>query len=111
MVEYSGGLPTFLAGDFNMQNTSQGFQYLEDYGTKPLSDAFRIYHGGVAPFAYTTTYNFTSNYSPLNAKRIDYIFMSSAVHVEDCWIPHASYGGNENYTYSDHFPVIGDFHF
>jgi endonuclease/exonuclease/phosphatase family metal-dependent hydrolase len=110
-VEHSGSLPAILVGDFNMRNYSYAFQYLENYGTKPLQDVYRIFHGGIAPMDYTFSH-FDINYNPLGDgknRRIDYIFASSGISVLNCSIPKDSYGINQ--TYSDHYPVFCEIEF
>ena len=104
VVELSGGLPTILMGDFNLHNTSHAFQFTENYGDKPLADAYRIYHGGTAPFDYTSA-KFDANYVS-KTSRIDFIFISEHVQVTSCTIPKDNYGDDQ--TYSDHYPVLMD---
>jgi endonuclease/exonuclease/phosphatase family metal-dependent hydrolase len=103
----TGDLPVFLAGDFNLLNTSAGYAYLENYGDKPLQDSYRIYHGGVAPAEYSLS-RFNASYVPPdpNGRRIDFIFTSHDVAIRSCTIPKDSYGDGR--TYSDHYPVVLD---
>jgi len=101
--ELTGDLPTILMGDFNMQNTSLAFSYLEEYGDKPMHDSFKEFNNGSVPFDYTT--NEFRPFSPeLNKKRIDYIFLSSSIVADYVEIPKDIYGDDR--TYSDHYPVL-----
>jgi endonuclease/exonuclease/phosphatase family metal-dependent hydrolase len=107
VVEYTGDLPVFVMGDFNMYNTSAGFAFMENYGSKPLQDAYRVYHGGVAPYDWSFAPQFNANFQPSPSQsRIDFIFISEGISVEKCWIPKDRYGSNQ--TYSDHYPVLLD---
>ena len=101
--ELTGNLPTILMGDFNMQNSSLAFSYLEEYGDKPMYDSFKEFNNGTVPFDYTT--NEFRPFSPeLNKKRIDYIFLSSSIAANYVEIPKDIYGDNR--VYSDHYPVL-----
>ncbi|QEE17471.1 endonuclease/exonuclease/phosphatase family protein [Promethearchaeum syntrophicum] len=101
--ELTGDFPTILMGDFNMQNTSLAFSYLEEYGDKHMHDSFKEFHNGTVPFDYTT--NEFQPFSPeLDKKKIDYIFLSSSIVADFVEIPKDIYGDDQ--TYSDHYPVL-----
>ena len=102
--ELTGDLPTILMGDFNLQNTSLAFNYLEEYGDKPMHDSFKEYHNGTVPFDYTTN-SFRPFDPDVNKKRIDYIFLSSSIVADYIEIPKEIYGDNQQ-PYSDHYPVL-----
>jgi endonuclease/exonuclease/phosphatase family metal-dependent hydrolase len=104
VVELTGGLPTFLMGDFNLYNSSAAFKYLDNYGKKPLQDAYRLAHNNSVLFDYSAS-NFDVTLKPTHS-RIDFIFVSTQITPNSCWIPKDSYGHNQ--TYSDHYPVLLD---
>ncbi len=101
--EYTGNLPVFLMGDFNLNHTTESYQYLDNYGAKPLQDSYRLIHGSPIPFDYSVS-RFDANYAPNYDRRIDFIFVSESVQPINISIPKDSYG--QNLTYSDHYPVI-----
>ena len=101
--ELTGDLPTILMGDFNLQNTSIAFSYLEEYGDKPMHDSFKEFNNGTVPFDYTTN-EFRPFDPEMNKKRIDYIFLSSTIVADYVDIPKDTYGNDR--TYSDHYPVL-----
>lgn len=107
IFEITGDLPVVLLGDFNMQNTSAAFAYLENYGEKPLQDSYKSFNNGTVPFDYTTN-EFKPFDSSLDMKRIDYIFHSESITIENFEIPKDYYG--ENRPYSDHYPVVAQIH-
>ncbi len=101
--ELTGDFPTILMGDFNLQNTSLAFSYLEEYGDKPMYDSFKEYHNGTVPFDYTTN-SFRPFDPDVSKKRIDYIFLSSSIEADYVETPKDIYGDNQ--PYSDHYPVL-----
>jgi endonuclease/exonuclease/phosphatase family metal-dependent hydrolase len=106
IVEYSGGVPVILAGDFNLNKSSSGFEYLENYGAKPLQSSFHLVN---VPSTYETdTYNgFNITYNnPDNM--IDLIFISQAITVHTCIVSNTTYNGPDGLPHfpSDHNPVI-----
>ena len=110
MTIYSGGLPTFIMGDFNLRNESTAFPILENYkdpgDNKPMWDAYRVYKGdqiGYLPYATTSPQDWDVRKDPENNSRIDFIFISENINVSQCTIPKDSYDGYR--TYSDHYPV------
>ncbi|MFX0101362.1 MAG: endonuclease/exonuclease/phosphatase family protein [Candidatus Hodarchaeota archaeon] len=92
--EYSGGLPVFLMGDFNMRNSTSAFDLLENYGGKALSDT---YDGN------KTTSN-SWDPSRIYGSRIDFILISSTISIINCSIEQDTYGSG--LLYSDHYPVV-----
>ena len=101
--DLTGDLPVILLGDFNMQNTSEAFSYLENYGEKPLYDSFKAFYNDTVPFDYST--NEFKPFDPsLDKKRIDYIFLTDSISIDYIEIPKDHYG--ENQPYSDHYPVV-----
>ncbi len=107
---YSGGLPTFIMGDFNMRNDSEAFPILENYmdpgDNKPMRDAYRVYKVdqiGYLPYDTTSPQDWDVRKDPENKSRIDFIFISNGIMVNQCTIPKDSYDGYR--TYSDHYPV------
>lgn len=110
ILEYSGGLPTILMGDFNLQNESRAFDILENYENpgdyKPMRDAYRVYKEktlGYLPYATTSPLDWDIRKEREDKSRIDFIFISEHIMVNKCSIPQDSY--DEYRTYSDHFPV------
>ena len=110
MTLYSGGLPTFIMGDFNLRNESIAFPILENYNdpgeNKPMWDAYRVYQVdqiGYLPYATTSPKDWDVRKDPEDKSRIDFIFISNNINVSQCTIPKDSYDGYR--TYSDHYPV------
>ncbi|MHA1719050.1 MAG: endonuclease/exonuclease/phosphatase family protein [Promethearchaeota archaeon] len=103
IAQLTKDLPTILMGDFNMENTSLAFSYLEEYGDKPLHDSLKEFNNGTVPFDYTTN-EFRPLSPELEKKRIDYIFLSSSIVAENVQIPKDTYRNDR--TYSDHYPVL-----
>ena len=96
--EYSGGLPIFLTGDFNMNNKTEAFQILLNQGIK-LNDAFS------GP--ETVSYNDWEVDISATCCRIDFILTSGLVQILNCSIPKDTYG-IDDLVYSDHYPVIAN---
>ncbi len=99
----TGDLPVFLMGDFNLNNSHESYSYLDNFGTKPLQDSYKLIHGTPIPFDYSVS-KFDASYVPTSDRRIDYIFISNHIQPLNISIPKDSYG--QNLTYSDHYPVI-----
>ena len=76
MKEFGSDLPTFLTGDFNVDQTHQSYATILENGT--LVDSY-----SVAPIRYALNGTF-NNYSTsdFTASRIDHIFVSPNVKVE-----------------------------
>lgn len=104
IAQYAGNLPVFLLGDFNMVNTTASYQDLTSDGSVMLNDAFKVANNGTAPLDYS--FNGFSTETPEELKRIDYIFISGGITVNNCWIPKNSY--LTDHTFSDHYPVLLD---
>lgn len=110
MSEYSGGLPAFVMGDFNLRNESKAFPILENYDdpgdNKEMRDAYRVYKEdqlGYLPYDTTSPIDWDVRKDSDEKSRIDFIFISEHVAVNKCEIPKDSYDGYR--TYSDHYPV------
>ncbi len=105
ILTYSSSLPVLLMGDFNLENTSLAYGELLSYSEKPLQDAYRIANeneaGGI-PWDHTFNYFDTSRIH--TKSRIDFIFVSGGISVDQCWIPKDVYDGTR--PYSDHYPVL-----
>lgn len=93
-----------------MRNESQAFPFLENYmdpgDNKPMRDAYRVYKVdqiGYLPYATTSPKDWDVRMDPENKSRIDFIFISETITVNECRIPRDSYDGYR--TYSDHYPV------
>ncbi|MHA1111183.1 MAG: endonuclease/exonuclease/phosphatase family protein [Promethearchaeota archaeon] len=109
IAEYSGAIPTIVAGDFNL-NTSQSYwDLLENYGEKPLNSSYHLAHGW--QHYYNTTF---SSFNPAASNHtsfmIDFIFVSNDITVNSCEILDDSYIGPDGLTHyaSDHYPVIAN---
>lgn len=111
ITEYSVGLPVFLMGDFNLRNYSVAFNILENYqnprDNRALYDAFRVYKEqtiGYLPYETTSPVDWDVRKDSSDKSRIDFIFISSQIHVLNCQVL-KDYHGNYQ-TYSDHYPVL-----
>lgn len=111
ILEYSGGLPVFLMGDFNLRNTSVAFPLLENYQNpgsfRPMRDSFRVYKEatiGYLPYETSSPRDWDVRKDPSDKSRIDFIFISEQVQVTSCNVIKDSY--DEYRTYSDHYPVL-----
>ncbi len=105
ILTFSGDLPIFLMGDFNFENTSLAYGGLLSYTEKPLYDTYVLANEGTSggvPWDYSTN-SFDSTTIP-NKSRIDFIFASGDISVDQCWIPKDVYDGTR--PYSDHYPVL-----
>ncbi|MHA1617891.1 MAG: endonuclease/exonuclease/phosphatase family protein [Promethearchaeota archaeon] len=105
ILTFSGDLPVFLMGDFNFENSSIAYGDLVSYTEKPLDDSYVVSNGdgeGGVPWDYSTN-SFDSITIPAKS-RIDFIFVSRDISVDQCWIPKDVYDGNR--VYSDHYPVL-----
>jgi endonuclease/exonuclease/phosphatase family metal-dependent hydrolase len=106
IAEYSGDIPTIVAGDFNLNTSMSYWNLLENYGTKPLQSAYNIVHG--PPPHYNTTFSgFDPATSTHTSFMIDFIFVSADVSVSTCDILNDTYTGPDGLTHyaSDHYPV------
>ncbi len=107
IAEYSGDIPTIVAGDFNLNTSMTYWDLLENYGEKPLGSAYHLVHG--PGDHYNTTFSgFDPASSTHTSYMIDFIFVSSDVLVMTCDILDDTYLGpdNEIHYASDHYPVI-----
>ncbi len=109
--EHSGGLPTILMGDFNLRNYSIAFPILENYEDpgemRPMRDAYRVYMEdklGYLPYATTSPIDWDVRKDSMEKSRIDLIFISEGINVNNISIPKDYYGDYR--TYSDHYPVL-----
>jgi len=105
----SGGLPAFVVGDFNFDETSSSYEIMKSSSTKPLIDAYSVYYGP-GPHEIPTINGFNPNTD--RNKKIDFIFLSEQVNVLDCFVDQSTYvrEGIER-CYSDHYPVIAECQF
>lgn len=106
MAEVSGGVPVILGGDFNMNRTMAGYEYLENYGEKPLFSSYHLVHGP-GPHEIPT-YNGFGDFDEDSKNMIDFVFVSGEIGVTSSEILQDTYiaeDGNVHY-YSDHFPVL-----
>ncbi|MHA1794787.1 MAG: endonuclease/exonuclease/phosphatase family protein [Promethearchaeota archaeon] len=97
-----GDLPIILMGDFNMINTTDAYHYITNHEIINFRDSYVEYHNGSTPFDYTN--NQFGQVSENEKKRIDYIFISYNIVVDECSILKDSY--SDGLFYSDHFPVL-----
>ncbi|MHA1674597.1 MAG: endonuclease/exonuclease/phosphatase family protein [Promethearchaeota archaeon] len=105
ILTFSGDLPILLMGDFNFENTSLAYGELLSYTEKPMYDTYVLANEGTSggvPWDYSTN-SFDSTTIP-NKSRIDFIFASGGISVDQCWIPKDVYDGTR--PYSDHYPVL-----
>jgi endonuclease/exonuclease/phosphatase family metal-dependent hydrolase len=102
---YTGSLPVFLIGDFNTWSDEPAFQYLDNYGAKPLQDSYRLIHGEDYPPEYSFN-DWNSSFVAEYDSRLDYIFISANIYAQNILIPKDTYG--DGLTYSDHYPVVLD---
>lgn len=109
IAEYSGDIPTIVAGDFNLNTSMTYWDLLENYGDKPLRSAYHLVHG--PGDHYNTTFSgFDPATSTHTSYMIDFIFVSSDVLIMTCDILDDSYlGPDTNVHYaSDHNPVAAN---
>lgn len=89
-------LPVILMGDFNLEPSSENIQYLKSY----LKDSKDV--SQTKPFGPEGTYNGFNFHEPVT-RRIDYIFVSSKIQVNN----YAVLSDSKNCQYpSDHLPVL-----
>lgn len=102
MVQICGNLPNILMGDFNMVNDSDSYRYVTQNDSLNLTDSYVDFHNNSAPFDYTN--NQFGQVQENEKKRIDYLFLSPNIYVNNCSILKDTY--SNGLYYSDHFPVI-----
>ena len=74
-----------------------------------MRDAYRVYmedQVGYLPYATTSPRNWDVRDDPDDNSRIDFMFISKHIDVNECTILRDSYDGHR--TYSDHYPVYMD---
>ncbi|MBN2155287.1 MAG: endonuclease/exonuclease/phosphatase family protein [Candidatus Lokiarchaeota archaeon] len=106
VAEYSGDVPVIVAGDFNYNSSMSGWNFMENYGSKPLKSAYHLVNGP-GPHLIDTFNGFELTYdSPTNM--IDFIFVSSDILAMTCEVLQDTYTGPDGLQHypSDHFPVI-----
>ncbi len=105
--DLSGELPAFVMGDFNFNEGSTSFPIMKSSEKKTLRDAYSDIHGP-APHNISTTNSFNADFTN-RPHKIDYIFVSEEVTVQECEVNQDTYNkdGIER-CYSDHFPVIAE---
>ncbi len=106
VADNTGTLPVIVTGDFNMPNFFPFYLFLEDFGKKPLLEAYRLTHDLVNPFDGTTASSRDINSRGMH---IDYIFVSQNIKVTSCEIIRDSYDGI--HAYSDHYPIVMECYF
>ncbi|WP_371804040.1 endonuclease/exonuclease/phosphatase family protein [Candidatus Lokiarchaeum ossiferum] len=106
LAQVSQDVPLILGGDFNANVSMAGFEYLENYGDKPLHSSYSDIYGP-GPHELQT-YNGFSDSKDDPKNMIDYIFVSEAITVHACEIPRETYIAEDGlaHYYSDHFPVL-----
>lgn len=102
----TGDYPVILTGDFNMPNFFPFYLFLEKWGRKPLSEAYRLTHFLVNPLESTTASGCVADSVGMH---IDFVFVSEAIQVTSCEIRRYAYNGVN--SPSDHHPIVMECYF
>ena len=106
IADNTGTLPVIVTGDFNMPTFFPFYFFLEDFGQKPLIEAYILTHNFDNPFDGTIA---SSRKIKSQSIRVDYIFVSQNIKVTSCEILRDSYDGI--HAYSDHYPIVMECYF
>ena len=109
IAEYSGDVPTIVAGDFNLNTSMSGWGLLEGAGSKPLNSSYHLANGW-AHYNISTFNGFDPATMDHDSAMIDFIFVSSGITVPYCSVLEDTYTGPDGmpHYYSDHYPVIAN---
>ena len=107
--EYSGGLPVIVMGDFNLDSTSFGYDYVYKNGTKQLIDTYSLANG-LGPHLIGTFNSF--DVDSTITRKIDFVFVSNEISVSSSEVLKDTYEhGGVLHVYSDHYPVVSTISF